>query len=768
MRQARYDKAVEGFRAVIAADPRSVDAWRGYIIALHNRNDDRTMLAESRRILPPTRSELAKDPGFTALIAGAHADAGEYDESVTLLEDARGVYEASGRMPPAELDLQLGWALLKTSRSHLVGDLVARTSQRTDLKPDQRQALDDLWLSSVMTRVDAAVKQDDTASAITLLTDAWRHAPKNPKFPSALAAIHLKRGDRARALEVYQTWGLQGADAGDYRAAAGASLAQHDTVTANRLLEEGLKQFPNDRDLLRMNGRQAVSRGDYRDAEKLLMAALAAKPTPATSAPTRVAAPPPPRGQAPERACTQDVPRATSSGVRWAMPSGPSGPRIVLASARQTVGAQAPPAQTPQTPSPQTPTPATTAPPKADETTASDSASASQRPQQSEQTEEIEDDIDVVRNRNTPFASGGFAVSGRAGDPGLSRLIVRDVTPGGSATFGNAVRVGIDVHSLTLTSGTPDGLSGYRFGTLPLNARFVEQRATGYTAEVQVAGTHVGASVGTPASEFLTRTWTGGLRLGPAAGPLRLIAVRERVKDSLLSYAGERDPGTGLVWGGVVSNAVSIQASHDNSGDGQYLTLSGSLLRGENVANNWNAEASAGAYWSVSTGGPTSLTLGVAGTAMHYDKNLSFFSLGHGGYFSPQRFLQGSVPLSWSIRRSRVFYEMQASPGFQYFTSDAAPFYPIGIGSAPAASLATEMYEDQRRTGATYNVNARLEYRIAPHVHLSAFGAANNTRDFDARSVGIALKVLANRLPGTTNLRVRAVPDWRGNQPLGN
>jgi hypothetical protein len=124
--------------------------------------------------------------------------------------------------------------------------------------------------------------------------------------------------------------------------------------------------------------------------------------------------------------------------------------------------------------------------------------------------------------------------------------------------------------------------------------------------------------------------------------------------------------------------------------------------------------------------------------------------------------------LSWSIRHSRVFYEMQVSPGFQYFTADAEPFYPLGIGSTPASAFATEMYEDQQRRGATYNVTARLEYRVAPHWHLSAFGGANNTRDFNARTIGIALKLLANRLPGTTNLRVRAVPDWRGNQPLGN
>ena len=760
MRQARYDKAAEAFRAVIGAEPASVDAWRGYITALHNRNDDRTVLAESRRIPAPTRAELAKDPGITTLIAAAHAGAGEYDDSVALLEDARRMYQASGQVPPAEFDLQLGWVLLKSSKPYLVGDLIDRARTRTDLTADQRAAFEELWLSSVLGRVDAAMKRGDVESAVTLLTVAWRDAPNNPNIPSALAAVHLKKGDRARALEVYQTWGLRGANAGDYRAAAGAALAQRDTITAERLLDEGLKQFPTDRDLLRMKGRQAVSRGDYRDAEKLLTAALAGKPTPASSAPPRAAAPPPLRGQAPERACIQQVTRATPSGVSVATPAGP---RVMLASMRQTAGAQPPPAQTPSTTSP------TSAPPKVDDAAPPDAVvDTPQRTPQSEQADEIEDDIDAVRNRNTPFASGGFAFSGRAGDPGLSRLVVRDVTPGGQATFGNAVRVGVDLHSLTLTSGTPDGLSGYRFGTLPLGARFAEQQATGYVAEIQVAGTHFGASVGTPASEFLTKTWTGGLRLGPAAGPFRLIAVRERVKDSLLSYAGERDPGTGLIWGGVVSNAVSIQTSRDNEGDGAYLTLGGALLRGENVANNWNAEASAGAYWSVGTGGPTSLTLGVAGTALHYDKNLSFFSLGHGGYFSPQRFVQGSIPLSWSVRHSRVFYEMQVSPGFQYFTADASPIYPLGIGSTPPSAFATETYDEQQRRGATYNVTARLEYRIAPHWHVTAFGGANNTRDFDARTVGIAVKLLAYRLPGTTNLRVRAVPDWRGNQPLGN
>lgn len=763
MRQAQYDKAAEAYRTVIAANDRSVEAWRGYIVALHNRGDDRTMLTESRRLPKATRDALAKDPGVLSLLAGAESQAGQYDNAVALLENARAVYRTNGRTPPADVDLQLGWAMLKSSQSSALGDLIARTRARTDLTAEQRAAVDDLWLSSLFSRVDAAMNRGDASNAAMILTEAWREAPKNPKIPSALAALYLKRGDRGRAMEVYQTWGLQGAEAGDYRAAAGAALAAHDSITADRLLREGLQKWPADRDLLRMTGRQAVSHGDYREAEKLLKAALAAKPTP----PSAVAAVAPrgaaPRSESSERACTQEAPRTTPSASSRVN----LGPRVIFASLQRAVDSPvAAPQTTPPNPQ-QTPPPAPPVDQQSPPANPQSGAPPVAAPAQEVQSEAIADDIDAVKNRNTPFASMGAAFGGRAGDPGLSRLIVRDVAPGGSVTIGNTARFGVDVHSLTLTSGTPDGLSGYRFGTLPLGATFAEQRAEGVTADLQFATSLVGLTFGTAPTDFLVKTWTGGLRIGPNTGAVRLLVVRDRVKDSLLSYAGQRDPGTGTVWGGVVSNAASLQMSHDSRGNGMYLSVGGAILQGQNVEDNWNAEASAGAYWTVSTGGPTSLTLGVAGSAMHYNKNLSSFSLGNGGYFSPQRYIMGAVPLSWTVRHARLSFDLQASPGFQYFNADSALIYPLGIVPAVRSPFDAAAYDEQKGKGANYNVFAKAEYRIAPHWHLAIFGGANNTRDFNTSTIGVSLKLLANRLPASTNLRALAVPDWRGNQPLG-
>lgn len=392
--------------------------------------------------------------------------------------------------------------------------------------------------------------------------------------------------------------------------------------------------------------------------------------------------------------------------------------------------------------------------------------SVAEETQDEPQIEQIQDEIDVLRYRNSPFASGAFMLGGRSGDAGINRLIVRDVGPGGSVAIANQVRFGIDVHAVDVSSGTPDGRSESRFGTLRPGALFVEQHASGYAGEVQLSSDSFGISFGSSPRGFLADTWIGGLRLGRADGPIRLMAVRDLVKDSLLSYAATRDPRTGTVWGGVVSNAVSLQLNYDNDGSGLYVVLGSAALRGHNVPDNWNAEGSAGGYWTIAPDAPARVTLGVNLAAMHYDNNQNFFSLGHGGYFSPQRFAQASMPVSVSARVGRSSYAITASPGYQYFTESSAPYYPTGL--AVPEPFDPGVYAAQEHQGPAYNVVARVDYRLARHWHFGAYAAANNARDYNSRSAGITVKLLARPLPTATDLRVRSIPDWRGNQPFGD
>jgi len=377
-----------------------------------------------------------------------------------------------------------------------------------------------------------------------------------------------------------------------------------------------------------------------------------------------------------------------------------------------------------------------------------------------ERTEQLQDEIDVVQNRNTPFGDVGNTASGRAGDPGIDRLIIEDLSLGGSVTGGDTVRVSVAAHGLYAFSGAPNGQSKSRFGTLPLGASFGKQSSGGLAGDLQISTSTFGLDFGSTPQGFPVQNLIGGLRFRPLGGPITFLAVRDSVKDSLLSYAGVRDPGTGIVWGGVVSNTGTVEVEHKTRRAGQYGSASFSYLTGKNVPDNWAGSGDAGFYFVVVKG----LSLGLSLTGMHYDKNLSFFSLGQGGYFSPQKYVLAAIPISWFSRHRRFEYEIRASLGAQYFSQDSALFFPTRLNRLlPAQGF----YRGTTDIGPNYSFLARLGYRVAPHVYFDTFATANNSRNYATQTVGFSLKFTVGRLPTDTDLHVYSVPNWRGNQPFG-
>ena len=377
-----------------------------------------------------------------------------------------------------------------------------------------------------------------------------------------------------------------------------------------------------------------------------------------------------------------------------------------------------------------------------------------------EKQEQIQDEIDVVQNRNTPYGDIGSNASGRAGDLGIDRLIVEDGFVGGSVVGGNAIRLDVKAHGVYLFSGTPTGQSKSLFGTLSPGTTFAQQATGGIAGELQVSTGTFGLDFGATPQEFPVQNLIGGIRFQPLGGPLTFTAMRDSVKDSLLSYAGVRDPGTGVIWGGVVANTGTMQLEHKGSRVGGYSSVSFSYITGKNIPDNWDASGHAGFYVVIAKG----LSIGVSATGMHYDKNLSFFSLGQGGYFSPQQYGLAAIPISWFSRHRRFEYEIRASLGAQYIEQDSSSFFPTRLNTTPPT---IGSYSSTNDVGPNYNFVARLGYRVAPHVYFDTFASANNARNYGTQTVGFSLKFLVHQLPTHTDLHVNSVPDWRGNQPFG-
>src|SRR5437870_4047717 len=764
MREGNYGKAREGYRQIIARDQNATDAWRGYITALHSQQDDRGVLAEAQRIPASIRMQLEKEPSFLTLLASAYSALGQNAQTIQLLQQARTRFQAQGQVPPGELDVQLAWAML-TDRQRDPRDFLSKVKARADLTDKQRAAINEIWSTWSVRTAEEAQQNKKPERAIAVLTDAERELPNDPKIYAALASVYMRQHDYQRALSVYELWGMTGAEAGDYRAAAGTALAAHKSDLADHFLEQGLQHYPNDPDLLQMTAKQAVAHGKYKEAQGYLKSALRATRNPETQRQTFA------QESTSQRGFTS-TDRGSDSATGLTAPSSqmpacrqttsyrmPQDFHVQLVSANLDDQENASPNGVNQSNGNQS------NPSKANQNQSNtDQSNANQdsvNPQaNAEKQQQIQDQIDVVQNRNTPFADVGSAATGRAGDAGIDRLIIEDGTIGGSVTGANTVRLSVLAHGVYLFSGTPNGQSKFQFGTLPRGATFGQQTTAGVAGEVQISTATFGLDFGVSPQGFPVENLTGGIRFRPLGGPFTFLAVRDSVKDSLLSYAGVRDPGTGIIWGGVVSNTGTLQLDHKGTRAGQYASASGSYITGKNVPNNWAVSGNAGLYFVVAKG----LSLGINLTGMHYQKNLSFFSLGQGGYSSPQEYGLASIPISWFSRHKRFEYEIRASLGAQYFSQERSPFFPTRIN---AVLPAQGFFASNHSAGPNYNFLARLGYRVAPHVYFDIFGTANNARNYATQTVGFSLKFLVHRLPTNTDLHVNSIPDWRGNQPFG-
>ncbi|MGH9587468.1 MAG: cellulose synthase subunit BcsC-related outer membrane protein, partial [Acidobacteriaceae bacterium] len=750
MRQHSYTQAQSLYRGIIANHATSAPAWRGYLVALHQSHADRRLATEIPHIPASVRAQLETDPSFLILEASAYSTIGSNQEALPLLEKARAQYASQYKRPPLNLDIQTAWTMLAVSPNEPgLQNLLHSAKSRAGLTLKQRGAIEELWTAWSVRRAKLTLEAKPQV-AYSILVDAARVYPRSRDIRVALASLYLKRNDKQGALDVFQSWGMANAQAADYRMAAGAALSAHKNELADQFLQRGLARFPNDAGLLHMTARREIARGNYNEGEQELRSALVALREQGTAEPDT---------RALVAINTENAAALSNADVD------------ADAAARSSNSAQ--PCRTEQ---PQTadsghirPISLTFVVPQDQNSNAQTQSSQPLSPQAQAQKQleeqQMEDEVEAVKNRNTPVMTLGGVGVGRVGDAGIDRLVILDSSFGAAYTISNTVRLSVQGDGVFAYSGTPDGSSKLQFGTLPAYALFGEQSKTGYGGLVQLSTNTFGVAFGTSPQGFAVHNFIGGVRYRPLNSWFTFIAVRDSVKDSLLSYAGSRDPGTGIRWGGVVSNTGTVKFdSVPVNGSvykrfGIYGSGSYSFLQGLHVPNNWSASANAGLYWQMAPG----LTLGVNASGMHYNRNLKYFSFGQGGYFSPQQYYLASIPISWYSRHPRFEYEIKFSGGLQYLHESSSLLYPVLPGTAPVTQ---SVYGSDTTTAPNYDLKLRFGYRVTPHFYLESFATANNAQNYYQQSAGFSLKFIFDRIPTRTDLRVNSVPDWTGKQPF--
>jgi predicted Zn-dependent protease len=384
----------------------------------------------------------------------------------------------------------------------------------------------------------------------------------------------------------------------------------------------------------------------------------------------------------------------------------------------------------------------------------------------------LEAELAEIQQARSATVTAGNTVRQHNGADGMGRMV--DVETPVTVQFPlGENKATVQVTPVSLNAGAVDAgyASGSRFGSgpavaaLPGQGSAGTQRASGVGVGVGYEMPGVKLDVGTTPIGFRYQNVVGGVAFNgaveadPSGGPRFTYGAdvsRRAVTDSVVSFAGARDSRTGETWGGVTSTGATVSLGLHYADNGFYARGGWHGQDGHNVASNSSLEGTAGAYVHLIRQPNRLLTTGLNLTSFSYDRNQGNYTYGSGGYFSPQRFVALSVPMSYAERQGRFSYQVKGSLGVQNIRQDAVPFYadPVRQANAAAANGGTATFPGQSKTGLGYGVAAGAEYQIGRQWFLGGNVGIDNARDYRQLTGGVYLRYAIEEQNGQMSLPV--------------
>ncbi|QGN40199.1 cellulose synthase complex outer membrane protein BcsC [Klebsiella oxytoca] len=245
--------------------------------------------------------------------------------------------------------------------------------------------------------------------------------------------------------------------------------------------------------------------------------------------------------------------------------------------------------------------------------------------------------------------------------------------------------------------------------------------------------------IGTTPMGFNVVDVVGGLSYSSDVGPLGYTVNLHRrpISSSLLAFGGQKDnPNgghTGKTWGGVRADGAGLSLSYDKGkANGVWSSLGVDQLTGKNVADNWRVRWMTGYYYKVINEDNRRVTVGLNNMIWHYDKDLSGYTLGQGGYYSPQEYVSFSVPVTWRQRTENWSWELGGSVSWSHSRTKTEARYPL-LNLIPSeyrhdASLLKEEGGSSQGTG--YTARALIERRVSSNWFVGAAVDIQQAKDY--------------------------------------
>lgn len=725
----------------------------------------------------------ATSPQLIGATAFAYVEADHQGRALHLLRQA---ISQSDSAHPDLLEAYAG-LLLKLGQYTEFDLVLSQLLGRQDLDRRQKGAVIEMRIAQRLRQADAARQAGNIARAYDLLEPALRANAQDPRLVMALAQLYDEAGEHARSISLYRyALELEPHNLDAYQGVIQASLAEGEERQANQFLSKAFQIAPESSRLHVLAARIAKARGQDGRALRMFRKALALGPG-SDGAP----------GTGSLRLQYLDSQLRPIHYFGTTQRIGAASARLTDLAARNTGGrlikvggladsgrgsgsgtsqpqlpklyppGYVPPAAITES-APNLPLkmdmPSSFNPPEGnrplilrqDPVLDSRNYAYEQAEVPSTPVDEILREIAELTATRSPWAGVGFGLRSRDGRSGLDRLDDVEVPievsfPGG----GDGGRYNLRVVPVYADAGTLSGSQLPLFGTLALSTAVdspdYRQDDSGLAIGAAYEIGSLSVDIGSSPLGFQVPVFVGGIAWKPQLGSwsFGVDVSRRSVTDSLLSYAGALDPGSGQEFGGVTATGGRLDIAYDYGRSGLYATSGFQVYQGENVSDNHRANLGGGAFFHVRETRLSRLTIGADITAFFFDENLRHFTLGHGGYFSPQHYVSLSVPVSWAGGHDRFSWKAFGSIGLQSFREDGASLFPDNAGlqadveqfaiDNPDPVIATG-YGGRSSTGSVLSFGGRMEYRIAPSLVLGASAAFDNARDYDETRAQVYLR----------------------------
>jgi len=219
------------------------------------------------------------------------------------------------------------------------------------------------------------------------------------------------------------------------------------------------------------------------------------------------------------------------------------------------------------------------------------------------------------------------------------------------------------------------------------------------------------ATVGELGLRYDTAEWGMGARL-----------FRRGNEESLLALTGRQDALSGVRWGRVLATGLGLDAQTTWRGWEALGSVTLASLAGQGVASNRMVEFYGRALTPVAS--VPGLKWGPEAYYSQYSANLSAFEPGHGGYFSPSRFIKLGAVASYETQVDRLSLNMLGGLGWGWNRQAAAAGNPL-TGTSPGA------YPSGSSNGLAYHGRIDGLWPVSPQWHLGFSMAVQRSPDFN-------------------------------------